>query len=154
TTTTVEPGVPAARRAAPATGGARPVRRPAGPHPMTETVHHTRVTVDDLASSVAAVAAPRGHRSEAGVFLEAAVAAQGVPDPGDDVGHRVVDVLIARQLVGLESRVDRLHQPLRGGATLGVDVPQVDGPRVTARLLLDHGPDARDVFLGHRNPVV
>src|SRR5690606_10059908 len=60
----------------------------------------------------------------------------------------------ARQFVGVERRVDALHQPLRRGAALPVGVPLVDRVRIPAGLLLDDRPDLVDVVLGDRDAVL
>src|SRR5690606_40081163 len=94
------------------------------------------------------------HRGQAGVLVEAAVAVQRVADTGDDVVDRVVDVVVPGELVGVERRVDGLHQTLGRDALRGVAVPQVDGPRVTAGLLLDDRSEEHTSELQSRENLV
>src|SRR6185312_5327116 len=51
------------------------------------------------------------------------------------VVDRVVDVVVARQRVGVEGRLDHLHEADRRGAGGGVGVPAVLGARVAGGLV-------------------
>src|SRR3954454_3733564 len=97
---------------------------------------------------VADVTAAALGRLDAGHVGERAVARDRVVHAGADVVDRVPDVAVAGQLVGVERRVDRLHESLGRRALGGVRVPVVDRVRVAAGLVLDDLPDALRVGLG------